>query len=87
MNIDCQIFQTIECRLILTSFSNRGVDEITYSVENVDTDRVARITNATVAYDALQDHNHRRTHTATITVHVQNALHHNGDLIVEVSKA
>ncbi|KAK6015082.1 hypothetical protein OSTOST_19501 [Ostertagia ostertagi] len=79
--------EAIECPLELTSFSNRGVDKITYNIEHVDIERVARFTNSTVAYATLQDHHKRTSHLATVLLSLQKPHHMVGDLIDEVSKA
>ncbi|VDM54210.1 unnamed protein product [Angiostrongylus costaricensis] len=67
-----------ECPLQLTSFSNRGCDQITYAIEKIDINRVARISNATVIEDFFDSHLNQTSHMATVVLYLQkpHRFHH-----------
>ncbi|KAK5975089.1 hypothetical protein GCK32_007565 [Trichostrongylus colubriformis] len=78
--------EAMKCPIELTSFSNRGVDLISYNIEHIDLQRMARYTNSTVTYNLLQDHYNRTSHTATISLSIRKPHHILGDFIDEMSK-
>ncbi|XGW06813.1 hypothetical protein V3C99_016827 [Haemonchus contortus] len=78
--------EAMECPIELTSFSNRGVDEISYNIDHIEMDRVARFTNSTVIYDTLQDHHNRTSHMATVLLSIQKPHHILGAIVSEMSK-
>ncbi|KAE9417420.1 hypothetical protein Angca_008519 [Angiostrongylus cantonensis] len=60
-----------ECPLQLTSFSSRGCDEITYTIERIDIDRVARISNATVIEEFFDSHLNQTLNMATVVLYLE----------------
>ncbi|VDL72982.1 unnamed protein product [Nippostrongylus brasiliensis] len=72
-----------ECPIELTSFSNRGVELITYNVETINSDRISRISNTTVTYLSPPEDNHRH-HSTIITLIVEKSQHP-GDLLDQIS--
>uniref|UniRef100_A0A7I4Z1M1 Neur_chan_LBD domain-containing protein n=1 Tax=Haemonchus contortus TaxID=6289 RepID=A0A7I4Z1M1_HAECO len=78
--------EAMECPIELTSFSSRGVDEISYNIDHIELDRVARFTNSTVIYDTLQDHHNRTSHMATVLLSIQKPHHILGAIVSEMSK-
>ncbi|KAK6045038.1 hypothetical protein COOONC_17457 [Cooperia oncophora] len=76
--------EVMECPIELTSFSNRGVDRITYNLTHTALDRVSRFMNSSVTSEALQEHHNRTSHLVTVLLSIQKPHHILGDLIESV---
>ncbi|KAJ1350586.1 hypothetical protein KIN20_006410 [Parelaphostrongylus tenuis] len=61
----------LECPLQLSSFSNRGCDEIGYTIEKINIDRVARISSATEIKETLDDHLNRTSLLAAAILYLE----------------
>ncbi|KAL6743555.1 hypothetical protein Aduo_016581 [Ancylostoma duodenale] len=79
--------EELKCPISVTSFSNRGVDHISYVIQQIDVDHIDRISNTTVVYETVTDHRNRTSQLANAILHLRKPHHLLGDLIEEVSKA